>query len=175
VDVKSKFAAIVLAMGLAGATMVSAKAPTPDTLENKVRHELVMLPRMNLLFGDLSFRVDGGVVTLFGEVTQPVMKDDAGRAVKRIEGVTRVDNQVEVLPLSPMDDGIRVREARAVLSGPLFRYAMGTQPSIHIIVKNGNVTLTGIVSNASDSQIAYMRANGVPGVFSVKNELRVVK
>lgn len=167
-------ATIVAIIGLSGPAVLLAKTPSPDTLENKVRHELVMLPRLNL-FDDLSFRVDGGTVTLFGEVTQPVLKSDAFNVVKHIEGVTRVDNQIEVLPLSPMDNGIRLRTYRAVFSGPLNRYALGTLPSIHIIVKNGNVTLTGVVSNKFDSQLAYMRANGVPGVFSVTNQLRIEK
>jgi hyperosmotically inducible protein len=172
---KIKFGVLSSIIGIAGSSTMVAKSPVPDTLQNKVRHELVMLPRMNRLFGDLSFRVDGSVVTLFGEVTQPFMKDDAGRAVKHIEGVTRVDNEIEVLPLSPMDDRIRVHEARAVLAGPLSRYAQGPLPSIHIIVKNGNVKLTGIVDSKGDSQLAYIKANGVPGVFSVTNELRVEK
>jgi hyperosmotically inducible periplasmic protein len=169
-----KLTTMILTIGLAGATILSAKAPVPDTLEHKVRHELVMLPYLNV-FDDLSFRVDGSTVTLFGSVTQPVMKSDAYNVVKRIEGVARVDNQIEVLPLSPMDNGIRAREYRAIYSGPLFRYAQGTLPSIRIIVKNGNVTLTGVVANKSDSQLAYMRANAVPGVFSVNNQLRVEK
>lgn len=167
-------ATLAAIIGLSGQAVVQAKTPSPDTLENKVRHELVMLPRLNL-FDDLSFRVDGSTVTLFGEVTQPVMKSDAGNVVKHLEGVTRVDNQIEVLPLSPMDNGIRLRMARAVFSGPLNRYGMGALPSIHIIVKNGNVTLKGVVSTKFDSQLAYMRANGVSGVFSVTNQLRIEK
>ena len=168
------WAAISVTMGLAGSTILSAapKSPSADALEGRVRHELVMLPRLTL-FDDLSFRVDGGVVTLFGEVTQPILKSDAGNVVKRVEGVTQVDNEIEVLPLSPIDNGIRAREYRAVFSGPLYRYAMGTLPSIHIIVKNGNVTLTGVVADQADSELAYMRANAVPGVFTVTNRLRV--
>jgi hyperosmotically inducible protein len=169
-----KVTALIISTILAGSAILSAKTPVPDTLEKKVRHELVMLPRLNV-FDDLSFRVDGGTVTLLGEVTQPVLKSDAGNVVKRIEGVTRVDNEIEVLPLSPMDNGIRFREYRAIYSGPLYRYGLGTMPSIRIIVKNGNVTLTGVVDTQSDSQLAYMRANSVPGVFSVTNQLRVEK
>src|SRR5437868_8725126 len=102
---QNKITALILGIGLAGSAILSAKAPAPDTLQSRVRHELVMLPRLNV-FDDLSFRVDGSTVTLFGEVTQPVMKSDAGNVVKRIEGVTRVENQIEVLPLSPMDNQI---------------------------------------------------------------------
>jgi hyperosmotically inducible protein len=170
----AKWAPVVMAIGLAGSTALSAAPKPPDTLENKVRHELVMLPRMTL-FDDLSYRVDGSVVTLFGAVTQPILKSDAGNVVKNIEGVTRVDNEIEVLPLSGMDNGIRAREYRAVFSGPLARYAMGTLPSLHIIVKNGNVTLTGVVETKGDSDLANIRANGVPGVFSVTNQLRIEK
>ncbi len=167
-------AAIVMTSGLIGSTILSAapKSPSANGLEGRVRHELVMLPRLTL-FDDLSFRVDGSVVTLLGEVTQPILKSDAGNAVERIEGVTRLDNELEVLPLSPIDSGIRAREYRAVFSGPLYRYAMGTLPSIHIIVKNGDVTLTGVVENQSDSELAYIHANAVPGVFTVTNQLRV--
>lgn len=168
------WAAISMAIGLAGSTILSAapKSPSAGGLEARVRHELVMLPRLTL-FDDLSFRVDGGVVTLLGEVTQPILKSDAGNVVERVEGVTRVDNEIEVLPLSPIDNGIRASEYRAVFSGPLYRYALGTLPSIHIIVKNGNVTLTGVVENQSDRELAYMHANAVPGVFTVTNQLRV--
>jgi hyperosmotically inducible protein len=170
----SRLAVALVALGLAGSTTLSAapKSPSADTLEQKVRHELVMLPRLNL-FDDLSFRVDGSTVTLLGKVTQPILQSDAVNVVKNIEGVTRVDNQIEVLPLSTFDNGIRAREYHAVFSGPLYRYALGTLPSIHIIVKNGNVTLRGVVSSQADSQLAYLHANGVPGVFSVDNQLRV--
>ncbi len=163
------FAALMLAVS------AQAKSPAAGTLEDKVRHQLVMLPYLNV-FDDLSFRVDGGAVTLFGEVTQPVLKSDAQNVVKKIEGVTSVNNQIEVLPLSPLDNQIRVREYRAIFGyAPLQRYGMGVIPSIHIIVKNGNVTLTGLVSTQTDSQMAYMRANAVPGVFSVANQLHVEK
>lgn len=144
-------------------------------LENKVRHELVTLPYLTI-FDDISFRVDGSTVTLFGEVTKPILKSDAGNVVKRVEGVTRVDNEIEVLPLSPMDNSIRLREARAIFGYPaLQRYGMGTMPAIRIIVKNGNVTLVGAVQSDMDKQLAYTRANGVPGVFAVNNELQVVR
>jgi hyperosmotically inducible protein len=156
-------------------TAVAAVAapPTLSPIENHVRHELVMLPYLNV-FDDISFRVDGSTVTLFGEVTKPVLKSDAENVVKRVEGVARVENQIEVLPLSSFDDGIRLRTARAIYGYPaLRRYAMGTQPPIHIIVKNGNVTLIGSVSTDMDKQLAFMRANGVPGVFAVHNQLQI--
>jgi hyperosmotically inducible periplasmic protein len=151
-----------------------AKNPAPGTLEKKVQHELFSVPWLNL-FDDISFRVDGNVVTLFGDVRQPWMKNDAGSAVKHIEGVTRVDNEINVLPLSPMDDRIRAQAFRAIFNGPLFRYSEGVLGSIHIVVDNGRITLRGVVQNQSDSQLAYIRANGLSGVFSVKNELQIEK
>ena len=149
---------------------------TPETqaqLQEKVRHELVMLPYFNI-YDDLSFRVENGKVVLMGEVTRPTLKSDAEGVVKRIAGVTSVENNIEVLPLSNFDNGIRVRVARAVYGqSSLNRYALGSHPPIHIIVKNGNVTLEGVVSNEGDRNIAGIQANGVSGVFNVTNNLRV--
>jgi hyperosmotically inducible protein len=107
-------------------------------------------------------------------VVRPTLKSDAGNVVKKIEGVTAVDNQIEVLPVSPNDDRLRIAVYRAIFSKPeLQRYGMGAVPSIHIIVKNGNVTLVGVVDNAMDKNIAGIAANGVPGVFKVTNDLQV--
>ena len=142
-------------------------------LEGKVRHELLMLPYYNI-FDDLSFRVDGSRITLTGEVNRPVLRSDAENVVKRIAGVSGVDNQIEVLPLSPFDDRIRLSVARSIYGyTALNRYALGARPSIHIIVRNGNVTLEGVVANEFDRNIAFMRANGVGGAFSVTNNLRI--
>lgn len=164
-----------LIASILGASAAMAAPPALTPIENHVRHELVMLPYLNV-FDDISFRVDGNTVTLFGEVTKPVLKSDAENVVKRVEGVTRVQNQIEVLPLSSFDDSIRLRTARAIYGYPaLRRYALGAQPPIHIIVKNGNVTLIGSVSTDMDKQLAFMRANGVPGVFAVNNELQIIK
>jgi hyperosmotically inducible protein len=140
----------------------------------EVRHQLVMLPYYGV-FDDLAFRVDGGKVTLLGEVTRPTLKSDAESVVKRIEGVTQVDNRIEVLPLSPMDNQIRIAEYRAIYGDPVLstRYGYRALPSIHIIVKNGNVTLEGVVANESDKNLINVRANGVPSVFSVTNNLQV--
>lgn len=144
-----------------------------DRVTREVRHELVMLPYYGV-FDNLAYSVTSGVVTLYGQVTNPTLKSDAGNAVKGIEGVTRVDNRIEVLPLSPMDDQIRRAEYRAIYSDPsLTRYAMQAVPPIHIIVSNGKVTLVGVVANETDKNLAGVRANGVSGVFSVNNELRV--
>ena len=120
---------------IAAATLLAfgAFAKTSETLDAKVRHELVMLPYLTL-FDDLSYRIDGSTVTLFGQVTEPVLKHDAQAVVKKIEGVTAVNDQIEVLPLSPLDNQIRWREYRAIFAyAPLQRYSMGALPSIHII------------------------------------------
>jgi hyperosmotically inducible protein len=138
-----------------------------------VRHELVMLPYYGV-FDNLAFRVDGPSVTLLGQVTKPTLKSDAENVVKRIEGVERVDNQIQVLPLSSTDDRIRLAEYRAIYGQTgLDRYALQAVPPIHIIVANGNVTLEGVVDSQADKDLAGIRANTVNGVFQVKNNLQV--
>jgi hyperosmotically inducible protein len=142
-------------------------------IAKEVRHELVMLPFLDV-FDNLSYGVDGGVVTLSGQVTRPTLRSDAENAVKRIEGVERVDNQIEVLPGSFHDDRLRLSLYRAIYGYPsMNRYALPVLKPIRIIVKNGHVTLEGVVDNQADKQIANIRANGVHGVFSVTNNLRV--
>jgi hyperosmotically inducible protein len=143
-------------------------------LIQEVRHQLVMLPFYSI-FDDLGFRVDGNTVILTGEVVRPTLKSDAENVVKRIEGVRNVVNNIEVLPLSPMDNQIRRATARAIYGDSTLgtRYGFQALPSIHIIVKNGHVRLEGVVANQMDKQIAGMRANSVPNVFSVDNQLRV--
>jgi hyperosmotically inducible protein len=159
-------------LALAG---LSAAQPNQEKITKEVRHELVMLPYYGV-FDNLAYRVDGAKVTLFGQVTRPTLKDDAGRVVKKIEGVETVDNQIEVLPLSPNDDRVRRAVYNAIFRKPsLQRYQMGAVPPIHIIVKNGNVTLIGVVSTDGDKTIAGMAANGVSGVFGVTNNLTVEK
>ena len=167
-------ALLVIGLPLAvPAAMFASAGKTPRTMEEQVRHELVMLPYYNV-FDNLSFRLDEGTVTLFGQVTQPVVKDDAERAVKHVEGVKAVRNEIEVLPLSSFDNRIRWSTYRAIYGfAPLQRYGWPVQPSIRIIVKNGHVTLEGVVANEADRTLAYVRANSVPGVFSVTNDLKV--
>lgn len=146
-----------------------------EHISKEVRHELVMLPYYGV-FDDLAYRVNGNNVTLFGAVTRPTLKTDAERSVKRIEGVQSVTNNIEVLPLSPNDDQIRRAVFRAIYSQPgLDMYGLRAVPTIHIIVKNGNVILRGAVANEGDKNRANIVANGVAGVFSVKNELMVDK
>jgi hyperosmotically inducible periplasmic protein len=161
---------------LANTTTVvqTAKDGDPAFIVKEVRHELMMLPYYSR-FDWMEFRVEDSTVILSGQVVRPTLKSDAGRVVEKIKGVDKVVNQIEVLPLSPMDDQIRLAEARAIFDfgGTLYRYGLQSTPSIHIIVKNGNVTLKGAVANKADSNMANIRANGVPNVFSVKNELQI--
>ncbi len=171
--------AVVLATGVSHSALAANTGPasqqskrTDSALAERVRHELIMLPFYGV-FDNLAFRVEGGKVTLLGQVTRPTLKSSAFNVVKRLEGVSEVVNDIEVLPLSPFDDGIRLRVARAIYgSSSLSRYSLGAQPSIRIIVKNGEVTLEGVVLNQGDRNIANIRANGVFGVFKVNNNLR---
>ena len=142
-------------------------------IAREVRHELLMLPYYSL-FDDLRYKVDNGTVTLLGNVINPTLKSDAQNVVKKIEGVQKVDNKITILPPSSMDDRIRRATARAIFSyDGLSRYGWEAAPSIHIIVNGGHVTLLGVVDNQSDKNAAGLRANGVPGVFSVDNQLQV--
>ena len=142
-------------------------------MSREVMHELLMDPYYSV-FDDLEYKVNGNTVTLMGHVVDPAAKSDAEASVKHIEGVSNVDDQIKVLPPSPQDDAIRRAEYRAIFSEPgLNKYAWGAVPEIHIVVENGRVTLTGFVNNAGDKNLAYMCANGVPGVFGVTNNLQV--
>ncbi len=145
-------------------------------LAQEVRHQLVMLPYYSI-FDDLAFRVDGSTVTLMGAVVRPTLKSDAEGVVKHIEGVTQVVNEIEVLPLSPMDQQIRRAAARAIYGDPTIgdRYGYRSLPSIHIIVKNGVITLEGVVANEGDKNLINVRVNGVPNAFKVINNLQVEK
>jgi hyperosmotically inducible protein len=140
----------------------------------EVRHKLVMLPYFSV-FDDLGFTVNGGTVTLVGSVTRPVLKEDAGKTVQEVEGVANVVNNIEVLPVSMIDDQLRRRVYQSIYGDPALstRYGYRTLPSIHIIVKNGNVRLEGVVANEMDRNMAFIKANGVPGAFHVDNDLRV--
>jgi hyperosmotically inducible protein len=174
---------LVLVLVLAGMPMLAmgdttqlGGAATPATqalLAKQVRHNLLMLPYYGV-FDNLQYAVQGDHVVLSGQVVWPVLKSDAEHAVMRIAGVTGVTNDIQVLPLSPFDNHIRFAEYHAILrQSSLYRYFMGAYPSIHIIVDNGHVTLVGYVDNKTDSNLAYIAANGVPGVFSVTNKLKV--
>lgn len=148
-------------------------AKSQDRIAREVRHELVMLPYYGV-FDNIGYRVDGDTVTLVGQVVRPVLKTDAENAVKRIEGVEKVNNQIEVLPPSSMDDGLRIGLFRAIYQYPaLQKYELGVQKPIRIIVKNGRATLEGVVDSQADKDLAGVRANSVPGLFSVTNNLQV--
>ncbi|HWO01514.1 MAG TPA: BON domain-containing protein [Blastocatellia bacterium] len=176
--VKSKLMMVAIAVAVTATVAFAAPTSSPSgsgdaQTMNKIRKELVTLPYYGV-FDNLAYELKGDTVTLYGQVVRPTTRKDAERRVAKIEGVDRVINNIEVLPVSGFDDSIRVRAYRAVFrSGSLYRYAMGTNPSIHIVVNRGHITLEGVVSNKMDSQLAYMAAQGVPGVFSVTNNLRV--
>jgi hyperosmotically inducible protein len=145
-----------------------------ENLMKEVRHQLLLLPYYSV-FDNLLFKVEGDKVTLLGQVVRPTLKSDAESAVKNIEGVSSVDNQIEVLPTSLMDDSLRHAVYRAIYGDTaLSRYGWSALPSIHIIVKNGNVTLEGVVDNESDRNLAGLRAQQVPNAFAVTNNLSVV-
>jgi osmotically-inducible protein OsmY len=144
-----------------------------EYLKREVRHELLLVPWYSV-FDILQYSVHADEVTLTGAVVNPTLKTDAVNAVKHIEGVEKVNDQIEVLPPSPMDDQIRRAEYRAIYSqGTLSRYGLGSLQSIHIIVKGGHVTLEGNVDTEADKNAANIYANGVPDVFSVTNNLVV--
>ena len=149
-------------------------AKSQERITREVRHELLMLPYFGV-FDYIAYKVDGDTVTLLGQVVRPSLKPDAENVVKRIEGVEKVDNQIEVLPPSSMDDRLRTRLFRAIYQyPPLQKYELGVQKPIRIIVKNGRATLEGVVDNDSDKNLVNVRANGVSGLFSVTNNLQVV-
>jgi len=150
-------------------------AKSQERIIKEVRHELLMLPYFGV-FDYIAFKVEGSTVALLGQVVRPVLKSDAENSIKRIEGVERIDNQIEILPPSPMDDRLRIRLFRAIYQYPaLQKYELGVQKPIRIIVKNGRVTLEGVVDSEADKNLAGIRANGVSGTFSVTNNLQVVK
>lgn len=173
------FFTLLLGLTMAGASWAqesqssAADQKMQDRITREVRHELVMLPRLTI-FDNLAYKVDGSTVTLMGQVRNAVLKDEAQRAVKGVEGVEKVDNQIQILPPSPNDDRIRREVARAIFNdNRLFRYSLGSVPPIHIVVNGGHVALEGVVDNQADKNVAGIRANSVPGVFGVQNNLKV--
>jgi osmotically-inducible protein OsmY len=176
------FLAAVLALGTTGLAFAtsadqrvasSSDARIEQRLSGEVRHELNMIPQFTV-FDNLAYSVDGRTVTLFGQVRDAIVKDSAEARVKHLEGVEHVDNRIEILPASFNDDRIRRRVALAVFNDSrLFNYGIQPVPPIHIIVKNGHVNLVGMVRTQADKDDAFIRANGVSGVFSVENNLQV--
>lgn len=159
-------------------TQDAQRGPSPrdeERIVREVRHELLMLPYVDV-FDYLAYNVNGYDVTLIGQVVRPSIRSDAENVVKRIEGVEKVDNHIEVLPPSPMDDRLRVRLFRAIYGYPaLQKYELGVLKPIRIIVKSGRVTLEGVVDSEADKNLAGLRANTISGVFSVTNNLQVAK
>jgi hyperosmotically inducible protein len=176
---RNKIIALVALLAIAASAALGAPAASKEPslsqeqIVKKVRHELVTLPYYGV-WDNLAYKVEGDTVTLYGQVLRPTTRTDAERRISRIKGIERVVNNIEVLPLSSFDDSVRVRTFRALVrAGGLYRYMMGTNPSIHIIVNRGHLSLEGVVSNKGDATLAYITARGVTGAFSVTNNLRV--
>lgn len=177
---KRQLLGTVLPVFLLSLAVISLAAPLyasrqqPKSLADQVRHELVMLPFYGV-FDNLAYDIQGaGTVVLTGQVTRPILKSDAEGVVRRIEGVQKVVNNIEVLPLSPMDDSIRLATYRAIFSRPGFEhYAIQAASPIKIIVKNGNITLEGVVANQLDKNLAEMAARSVPLTFGVTDNLTI--
>lgn len=176
--IMKKMLALVATVLIATSAAVAAPKTLDDSgqsyeqVSKKVRKELVTLPYFGV-FDNLSYKVEGSTVTLYGQVVRPSTRKDAERRVAKIKGVERVVNQIEVLPLSSFDDSVRINTYRALArTGGLHRYLRGVNPSIRIIVNRGHVTLEGVVADSGDRNMANIVANGVPGAFSVRNNLR---
>jgi hyperosmotically inducible protein len=179
--IRQRILGLVAVFVLAAATVSAAPAGVTaeqsargyEQVVRQVRKELLTLPYYGV-FDNLAYKVEGETVTLYGQVIRASTRKDAERRVARVPGVGRVVNEIEVLPLSSFDDEIRVRAFRAVSeTGSLFYYMRGVNPSIHLVVNRGHVTLEGVVSNPNDARLAYIAVSSVPGVFSVTNNLRV--
>jgi len=161
-----------------------AQAPPPEAalppeaqakIAKAINHNVIMLPYYGI-FDSLSYQLQGRTVILTGEVTNPSLKPDAERAVKKVEGVDKVVNNIEILPPSPIDQQIRERVRKTIYSyGPLFKYSRDPNPPIRIIVKNSRVTLEGVVDSEGDKNLCTLRVNQISSVLSVTNNLRVVK
>ena len=172
---KNAFRVVVLgtlflaALALPGAASADT---TDDKLAEKVIDNIQRYPNFGM-FDDISITVENRAVTLFGYVTRPLKKDEIGKRVARIDGIRQLNNEIKVLPLSPMDDDLRLRVARAIYNHPSFwQYAQMAVPPIHIIVEGGRITLTGRVGTQLDRTLAYTLAQ-VPGSFAVKNDLKI--
>jgi hyperosmotically inducible periplasmic protein len=182
-ELRALLVAVLMSAQLGATASIPASPPhesknqnepkSQQELTKEVRHVLVMLPYYSV-FDNLAYRVEGDKVILEGQVTRPSLKSDAEAAAKSVAGVSSVVSNIEVLPPSPMDDQLRRALYRAIYGDPsLSRYGFAAVASIHIIVKNGNVTLEGLVDGEADKNVAGLRANGVANVFSVKNNLQV--
>src|SRR6478752_9372500 len=150
-----------------GDKKISAKAQ--ERITKEIRHQILLLPDFDT-FDNIAFKLNGYDVVLFGQVVKPSLKSDAERVVRKIEGVEHVENRIEVLPTSNNDDRLRHDLFIAIYRyDPLQHYGVGSNRPIRIIVNHGNVTLEGVVDRESDKNMAFIRANGVPGVFCLQN------
>jgi hyperosmotically inducible protein len=174
---------LIIAIAILGFTFGNAQAQSSVIagkssargIERQVYKQIIKLPYYGV-FDNIAYRVDGDTVTLYGKVLRPTTRKSAERVVERIAGVEEVVNNIEVLPLSNFDDSIRLRTLRTLQNGgSLYRYFLGASPSVKIIVDCGNVALEGYVANRGDYNLMNILARGVPGVFSVKNNLIVEK
>ena len=175
---------LVLAIAILGFSIINVPAQSfaergnvsSRAIERKVFNELIKLNYYGV-FDNLKYKVEGNTVTLYGKVTQPITKKSAERVTRRINGVRNVVNNIEVLPLSRFDDSIRLQTLRTFQTrgGSLYRYFLGVNPSVRIVVDNGHVELEGYVANRGDYNLMNVLANSVPGVFSVRNNLVIEK
>ncbi len=178
---KSKLFGVFVAGALLAVSALAADKTKPNLprtdadISKSVHHELMMYPYYGV-FDDLSYKVENGQVSLSGAVTQPIKKSDIEHIVAKLPGVESVNDKIEVLPLSDNDNLLRRQIAAAIYRFPsLSRYGAGTHPSIHIIVDNGHVTLSGVVDNEADKNVAALRASGAGLSFGpVVNNLQVV-
>ncbi len=177
---KNGFTAFALFVAMAASVATVSATPLAEAgqgfdqqqVSKRVRKELVTLPYYGV-FDNLAYEVEGRTVKLYGQVVRPTTRTDAARRVAKIKGVDQVVNNIEVLPLSSFDDRIRAQAYRSIFNtSGLYRYALGANPSLHIVVNRGHVTLEGVVANRMDKQLAEFAARGLPGVFSVTNNLR---
>jgi hyperosmotically inducible protein len=159
----------------AGSTFAQTSAMAQTDLQKKVFKEIISLPYYGV-FDNIKFKTDGDTVTLLGEVMYPTTKESAENVVEDISGVKKVVNNIQVLPLSRFDDTIRYRTWRSIASkGSLYRYLIGANPSMRIIVNDGRITLEGFVDSQGDANLAYIAAREVPGTFAVENDLQIVR
>ena len=164
---------MLFCMSVAAQDQRQSSPKSQDRIIREVRHELLMLPYFGV-FDYIAYKVEGDTVTLMGSVVRPVLKSDAENSIKKIEGIDHVNNHIDVLPPSSMDDQLRLRLYRTIYGDPgLEKYALGVQKPIRIIVKNGHVSLEGVVDNQADKDLANIRAKSVPGSFSVDNNLQI--
>ena len=168
------FSVAIIALAFNGVYAQQMDA-TQTEMEKKVVKEILSLPYYDV-FDSIKFKIEGNTVTLLGSVMQPTTKESAENVVEDIEGVEKVINNIEVLPLSRFDDTIRYRTWRSISNkGSLYRYLIGVNPPMRIIVNDGRVTLEGFVNSKADSDLAYIAAREVPGTFAVENNLQILK